>query len=334
VTGATNGDRSGRTGGNATGASNGNSGNTSAIDRHERNTQGHDGGSHDGHGQASHGHGGKEYNNTVWRRGSGGGRSGGFWTGGQFVYGGNGSGGWDNYSGDNYGPATNYLPLDNGFGSLWTYPYLYDDTATANNDDFPSVPPDDPDSDAVVAPVSAVSRSVQTMPQDPPVDTLSEARSAFLAGDYRKALALALDAEVESPRDAKVQELVSLAMFASGEYWAAARRAHSALALAPPSDWNNLYSYYNDVAKYTAQLRKLEKTVANSPNSAHGHFLLGYHYLMIGAGRNAKDEFAAVTKLSPHDKLAQYMLAQLQGEPAAPSPGLSAKRMEPKGTEL
>ena len=87
---------------------------------------------------------------------------------------------------------------------------------------------------------------------------------------------------MESPQNAKVHELTSLALFASGEYRGAATAAHAALALGPPSDWASLYSYYNDADKYTGQLRKLEKTVADVPTSAAGHFLLGYHYLMTG----------------------------------------------------
>ena len=52
---------------------------------------------------------------------------------------------------------------------------------------------------------------------------------------------------------------------------------------ARPATGPNLYAYYNDADRYTEQLRKLEKTVADVPKSAPGHFLLGYHYLMTGA---------------------------------------------------
>ena len=38
-----------------------------------------------------------------------------------------------------------------------------------------------------------------------------------------------------------------------------------------------------EAEKYTVQLRALEKTVIDNPQSAPNHFLLGYHYLMIGA---------------------------------------------------
>ena len=88
----------------------------------------------------------------------------------------------------------------------------------------------------------------------------------------------------------------------------------------------NLYAYYNDADKYTEQLRKLEKTVADVPNSAPGHFLLGYHYLMTGAKEEAKTHFAQAAKLTPNDKLAQHILKQLESGNAVTPPDLPKRR--------
>ena len=66
----------------------------------------------------------------------------------------------------------------------------------------------------------------------------------------------------------------------------------------PPWRWVRLpigttcTRYYNNVNKYTTQLRALEKAAAKHPKDAADHFLLGYHYLMIGARDNAKTELA------------------------------------------
>jgi len=183
-------------------------------------------------------------------------------------------------------------------------------------------------------PVAVDPQQVPFAPQAADNGPLSEAQSAFLAGDYRNSLRLALHAEVESPQDPKAHELVSLSLFALGDYLGAASRAHAALALGPPSDWNSLYGYYNDVAKYTGQLRRLEKTVAAAPNSAYGQFLLGYHYLMIGAKDNAKTKFARAVQLTPDDRLARYILKQLQtGEDVTP-PVLPTKPAEQRAAEL
>jgi Flp pilus assembly protein TadD len=124
---------------------------------------------------------------------------------------------------------------------------------------------------------------------------------------------------VEAPRNPKVHELTSLALFASGDYRAAAGEAHAAMALGTIAEWKDLYAYYNDVNKYTAQLRALEKAVAANPKDAAEHFLLGYQYLMIGTRDNAKIQFADAAKLTPGDKLAAYYLKELQSNaPLAP----------------
>ena len=183
---------------------------------------------------------------------------------------------------------------------------------------------------------------------DPPAETASDdsersseglqyyngARAAFAQGEYGNALRLASHAGVEALQNAKVHELVSLALFASGEYLAAASRAHAALALGVPSDWNSLYSQYNDAEKYTGQLRKLEKTVNDDPKSAAGHFLLGYHYLMTGAKDSAKSEFAEAVKLTPDDKLAKHILKQLDAGQDVTPPELPRKAEEQEGTAL
>jgi len=66
-------------------------------------------------------------------------------------------------------------------------------------------------------------------------------------------------------------------------------------------------------------LRALEKAAAGDRKSGADRFLLGYHYLMIGARDNAKAEFANAVKLTPNDRLASHFLTQLQSnEPLTP----------------
>jgi tetratricopeptide (TPR) repeat protein len=128
--------------------------------------------------------------------------------------------------------------------------------------------------------------------------------------------------------------LTSLALFASGEYRGAATAAHAALALGAPSDWANLYSYYNDAQKYTEQLRKLEKTVTDAPTAAAGQFLLGYHYLMTGAKPEARKHFAEAARLTPNDKLAEHILKQLESSGSVTPPVLPEQNGPAKGKQL
>ena len=159
----------------------------------------------------------------------------------------------------------------------------------------------------------------------------NEARAAFEQGSYRDALRLAGHSGLDSPQNPKVHELASLALFASGDYRGAATEAHAALAFGTPSEWADLYGYYNDIGKYTEQLRKLESTVSTTPNSAPAQFLLGYQYLMTGAKPEAKTHFALAAKLTPNDKLAQHILKQLDAGGSVTPPELP--RPSSQGTE-
>ncbi len=207
-----------------------------------------------------------------------------------------------------------YWPWYAGWGLGWGYPYdygyyyypavsnyyyysypdagnYYYSYAPSSYDDSGAVA----DSDAAVAPDAVVpepladsSVTAPTTSEDQPApgeapQFYSQARAAFLNGDYRNALRLAGHAALDAPRNPKVHELASLALFALGNYTAAANEAHVAMALGPVADWPDLYGYYNDLNKYTTQLRALEKASLDDPASAADHFLLGYHYLMTGA---------------------------------------------------
>ena len=68
----------------------------------------------------------------------------------------------------------------------------------------------------------------------------------------------------------KTHELSSLALFAMGNYPAAASEAHAAMALGPPAEWNDLYAYYNDVTSTSTQLcvwRRRRRPIPNRRRS-------------------------------------------------------------------
>ena len=239
--------------------------------------------------------------------------------------------GWDGYWSDYFCP----------YGSLYAagypmtaggYPYADDGQYAANFGYAPS--PQFPADGAQLPPNPQVAADDGEAAGNEGLLYYNEARAAFLQGDYRNALRLAGHSGVESPQNPKVHELTLLALFASGEYRAAATEAHAALALGPPSDWNNLYSYYNDAAKYTEQLRKLEKTVADVPDSRPDISCWPITILMTGAKPEAKAHFAQAAKLTPNDKLAQHILDQFQSNNAIVPPTLPKQPDEPKGKLL
>ena len=225
-----------------------------------------------------------------------------------------------------------------GLGWGWGYPYAYSYYYPDANDYYYSYAPADygvvgpaaptvteaPQPPAEPSPLAATTENPQPG-ADEALQYYSEARAAFLAGDYRNALRLAGHAGVEAPGNPKIHELTSLALFALGKYGPAASEAHAAMALGDIAQWKDLYGYYNDVDKYTAQLRALEKAAKGNGQSAAEHFLLGYHYLMIGARKNAQTELAAAAKLTPDDKLAGHYLRQLQSNGAIKPPETASR---------
>jgi len=204
--------------------------------------------------------------------------------------------------------------------------YNYDDSSVVANPGLTA-----PQPYAESAPTAPATPDGQQQATTGAEEFYSEARAAFLNGDYQSALRLAGHAALDAPRNSKVHELISLALFALGNYTAAANEAHAAMAMGPIADWNDLYGYYNDASKYTTQLRALEKAVSSDPKSAAEHFLLGYHYSMIGARGNAKTQFAQAVKLTPKDKLASHYLEQLQSNAPLEPPQMASR---PQGTEL
>ncbi len=262
------------------------------------------------------------------------------WNGGRYGNGyGNyfGRGGYGGYGGWGWG---GYWPWFGGWGlgSDWGYPYDYGYYYPNAGDYYYSYAPSGyVDSGTVVDSGVAAAQQIPATSEMAPTTSedqqganealqfYSEARTAFLAGDYRNALRLGGHAAVDAPRNPKVHELISLALFAQGNYRAAASEAHAAMALGAIADWKDLYAYYNDVNKYTAQLRGLEKAAASNPKDAADHFLLGYHYLMIGARDNAKTELADAVKLTPKDKLAGHYLQELKSNSPLTPPQMASR---------
>jgi len=144
----------------------------------------------------------------------------------------------------------------------------------------------------------------------------ADAVTQFRQGNYREALRLAGHAAVDTPQDAKVHELISLALFALGDYRGASMEAHAALSFGPAADWPTLYGYYEDLPAYTRHLDALEKFSGENPSSLDAQFLLGYHNLMMGHHDTAKAYFAQVVAKASQDKLAEQLLKGLEGSPA------------------
>jgi hypothetical protein len=108
------------------------------------------------------------------------------------------------------------------------------------------------------------------------VTEMSQVRVGPLVADYHKALHPAERAVVDAPQNSKIHELISLALFALGNYRAAAGEAHAAMALGPIAGWNDLFAYYHDARKELFNL--LQQFLAGTDPFIQGQVLKAKAY--------------------------------------------------------
>jgi len=160
-------------------------------------------------------------------------------------------------------------------------------------------------------------------------DFLASAKASFLAGDYANAQRLANHAIVEAPQDPKAHEMMSLAMFAQGDYQGSAAAAHAVADMGTVADWPTLYGYYKDRDKYVEHLEKLQQFVKERPDAPEGRFLLGLHHKMMGQNNLAEQQFAQYLKLvRGEDQLAVKLFSEVGGDVSTipkPEPSVPVK---------
>jgi tetratricopeptide (TPR) repeat protein len=154
----------------------------------------------------------------------------------------------------------------------------------------------------------------------------SEARDAFKAGDYARALAKADQVLQQTPNASVVHEFRALSLFALKRYDEAASVIYAVLTSGPGWNWSTMVGLYPDVDTYTSQLRALEAYDKSNLNSATGAFLLAYHYMVQDHPAEAASQFERVVQLQPKDQLSASFAKVLkkatepQGQPAPAGP--------------
>jgi tetratricopeptide (TPR) repeat protein len=149
---------------------------------------------------------------------------------------------------------------------------------------------------------------------------LEQGVEAFRAGNYREAERLAGHAIVDNPRDAAAHQLISLAALGLGDYRAAAAEAHAVASLNGVPSWEQIYSFYGDVDRFTSQLRLLETFAREHPTDTPAQFLLGSLYLTTGYRADAKEHLLQVVNQMPKDRIAQQLLTEAGGPAPATAP--------------
>ena len=172
---------------------------------------------------------------------------------------------------------------------------------------------------------------------------VDDALAKFKTGDYAGALAGFDRAVKASPKDSVIHEVRALTLFALGRYPEAAATLNSVLVSAPGMDWTTISNVYGSVDAYTAHLRKLEDFCRANPDSASGHFVLAYHYLVGGHADMAAEALKIVVAKQPGDLVAKRLLESITppeepkaeaAQPANPSAAASpAATAAPAGPE-
>jgi len=157
----------------------------------------------------------------------------------------------------------------------------------------------------------------------PATQALSEsdqAREAFYAGDYPRALA-AIDAALgKTPRDTVLHEFRALILFATQKYKEAAATLYAVLSVGPGWDWTTMSGLYPSVEIYSGQRRALESYVKQNPDASEGHFVLAYHYLTAGYPDSAARQLEEVVRLVPNDQVSKQLLGLVKpGESPPPT---------------
>ncbi len=258
-----------------------------------------------GHGDFHHGH-------NIWRGYSHRSRSYGYYPwyniwglGYPFIGRGLGYGGWGGY-GLGYG----YPYYDNYATYGYSYPtttYLYADAT----DVVAQAPLDQPATDAVVATGEFVGLGEE----------------AFRAGQYQEALRHWQHAMVDDPNNGAVVLLMGQAMFALGQYEAAANTVQMAMQILPEAEWGNVVKnytqLYGNIEDYTNQVRAAEKARDSQPDDGAIRFLLGYHFGYLNYPKQAVRELDKALDVEPRDvgsqKLRDLFAKQAGIAPRAPA---------------
>jgi tetratricopeptide (TPR) repeat protein len=163
-----------------------------------------------------------------------------------------------------------------------------------------------------------------TDPPPPPTDnsTVNEAnerfdaaRKAFYNGDYAKAQELVEQAIQVLPSDATLHEFRALTLFAQKKFKEAAATLYAVLWAGPGWNKDTMATLYPDWDTYTRQLRALESYVKAHPDEAYAHFLLAYHYLVVGSMDQAIAQLKEVVRLDPKDQLSAALVKALTQPP-------------------
>jgi hypothetical protein len=194
------------------------------------------------------------------------------------------------------------------------------DSTTVNESPTYTVPSQLDYSQPIAAPTPAQQANTDEDVTDEGMKVFEQARTAFKGTMYRTALSRVEAALKLVSGDTTMHEFRALCLFALGRFKDAAGALYAVLSAGPGWNWDTMIALYADPDTYTRQLRRLEKHVKDNQKDAQGHFLLGYHYLVLDQREDAAAEFSLAAQMQPKDKLSASLAAAATAKKATTAP--------------
>jgi tetratricopeptide (TPR) repeat protein len=160
----------------------------------------------------------------------------------------------------------------------------------------------------VSQPTGAVQPTVEPTEEEQAREHVLAARRAFEKQDYPAALRRMDEAVKLVPGNRDARQFRSLILFATPSYQQAAAEAYDAVLLGPVWNWETLRTLYKEPKTYTQQFRRLQQAAASQPESLDVHFLLAYHYLMLGHLKHGEASLVKVLEIQPEEPVTQQLL--------------------------
>jgi hypothetical protein len=165
-----------------------------------------------------------------------------------------------------------------------------------------------------VSPPAATESSADSVPSEAR-EYFDLARAGFKNQDYVHALA-DIDSAIKALNsDATMHEFRALVLFAQKKYKESAAGIYAVLSVGPGWNWETMSALYDSPSTYTKQLRDLESYQTENPNAPEGHFLLAYHYLVLGHTERGISQLEKFAQLVPSDKLAPQLIKAFTAAP-------------------
>ena len=143
---------------------------------------------------------------------------------------------------------------------------------------------------------------------------VEKAKNAFAEQDYEQCADTVSEVLKLMPEDADAYQFRSLAYFALEDFEKSAADAYDSFRFGNAWTWSTLVSIYpaGKDARYTNQLRSLEKMSRSDAQTMSTHFLLAYHYIVLNHLPQAERELNKVLTISAEEPLSKQLLAVVQ----------------------